>query len=272
MFNNERASRSRIVLFTAAMLAGALVHAQSADELAKQLSNPIASLTSVPIQVNYDDGLNAHGDGSRLLINIQPVVPFSLNDRWNLISRTILPLTSQGDILIGSGSQSGTGDILQSLFFSPKALTASGWTWGVGPALLVPTASDDLLGTGKWAAGPTVVALTQIEGGWTYGVLMNHFWSFAGDSERAAVSSTFLQPFVAKGLGKGRTLSFNFESSYDWKSRQWTAPFNAGYSQVIKIGSQRISLQGGVRYYVEAPAGGPDWGLRLTFTLLYPKA
>jgi hypothetical protein len=271
MLIEERACWKRIGLLAAATLQCAVVHAQSADELAKQLSNPIASLTSVPIQINYDDGLNTNGNGSRFLINIQPVIPVSLNDQWNLISRTILPLTSQEDVAVGSGSQTGTGDILQSLFFSPKALTASGWTWGVGPALLVPTASDDLLGTGKWAAGPTAVLLKQIEGGWTYGALVNHLWSFAGDSDRANLSSTFLQPFLAKGLGKGRTLSVNFESSYDWKDRQWTAPFNASFSQVMKIGSQMVSLQGGVRYYVEAPTGGPDWGLRFVFTLLYPK-
>jgi hypothetical protein len=97
------------------------------------------------------------------------------------------------------------------------------------------------------------------------------WWSFAGDDARADISSTFLQPFLAKGLGQGRTLTVNFESSYDWKGTRWTAPFNLGYSKVTKIGNQLISYQGGVRYYVEAPDGGPEWGLRFTLTLLYPK-
>jgi hypothetical protein len=253
------------------ILASSAARAQNADELAKQLSNPIASLTSVPLQLNYDDRLGPGGDGDRTTLNIQPVIPVSLSEKWNLISRTILPITYQENIAAGSGSQFGTGDVLQSLFFSPRALTESGWTWGAGPALLLSTASNDFLGTGKWAAGPTAVALKQTEGGWTYGALVNHLWSYAGDSDRDDVSSTFLQPFLVKGIGNGRTIVLNTEATYDWKAAVWTVPINLGYSKVTRLGSQLVSYQGGVRYFATAPDGGPEWGLRFTFTLLYPK-
>lgn len=245
--------------------------AQDTDALAKQLSNPIASLTSVPLQLNYEGGLGPSDDGDKFLLNVQPVIPVSISGDWNMISRTIVPIVSQEDIAAGSGSQFGLGDTVQSLFFSPKALTASGWTWGIGPALLIPTATDELLGGEKWAAGPTGVALKQTESGWTYGVLFNHLWSFAGDDDRGDISATFFQPFLAKSLGRGRSVSANFESSYDWKGEQWTAPLYVGYSQVSRIGKQMVSWSGGLRYYVDGPDNAPDWGVRFALTLLYPK-
>lgn len=261
----------RICLVPMLGFAAFAAQAQNADALAKQLANPIASLTSVPLQLNYDAGIGTMDDGDKYTLNVQPVIPVSIGEEWNMISRTIVPIISQQDIYPGSGSQFGLGDTLQSLFFSPKALTKTGWTWGVGPALLVPTATDDLLGGGKWAAGPTVVALRQTQTGWTYGLLANHLWSFAGDSNRSDINSTYLQPFLAKGLGEGRTVSVALESTYNWEARQWTVPLNIGYSKVSRIGKQLVSYQGGVRYYLQAPNTGAEWGLRFTFTLLFPK-
>jgi hypothetical protein len=243
--------------------------AQNADELAKKLSNPIASLTSVPLQLNYDETFGS--EGKRTLLNVQPVIPVSIGTRWNMISRTIIPLIQQRNLRPSSGKQSGLGDVTQSLFLSPKSPTSSGWVWGAGPALLLRTASDDLLGAGKWAAGPTAVALKQASSGLTYGALANHLWSFAGDDNRADISATFVQPFLSKAMSQGRTISLNIESSYDWKAGQWSVPLNVGYSKVTRLGTQLISYQTGARYYIEGPTGGPEWGLRFTFTLLFPK-
>ena len=241
-----------------------------ADQLAKQLSNPVAALISVPLQLNYDEGYGAGGggDGERWTLNVQPVVPISLNADWNVISRTILPVIDQD---IGGSSESGIGDITQSFFFSRKKPTASGWIIGVGPALLLPTASEDVLGTEQWAVGPTIVALKQTDDGWTYGALWNYLVSVAGDEDRADVNSTFIQPFLSKGLGKGRTATVNLESSYDFEGDAWNVPVNVMYSKVTKIGGQMVSFAGGARYYVETPTGGPDWGVRFVVTLLYPK-
>ncbi len=241
-----------------------------ADALAKALSNPVAALISVPLQLNYDDGFGPGGDGERWTLNVQPVVPISLNEHWNVISRTILPVIDQQDVIPGDSS-SGIGDITQSLFFSPKKPTAGGWIWGAGPAFLLPTASEDELGTEQWAIGPTIVALKQTEDGWTYGALWNYLVSVAGDDDRADVNSTFFQPFLAKALPGGRTATINLESSYDFEGKHWTVPVNLVYSKVMKVGNQMVSFAGGARYYLETPPGGPDWGLRFVVTLLFPK-
>jgi hypothetical protein len=241
-----------------------------ADALAKALSNPVAALISVPMQLNYDSGYGAGGDGERWTLNVQPVIPVGISSEWNLISRTILPIVDQSDV-IGNDSQSGLGDVLQSVFFSPKTPTATGWIWGVGPALLLPTATDELLGAEQWAIGPTAVALKQTATGWTYGALVNHLLSVAGSDDRSDVNASFLQPFVSKSLGSGRTASINLESAYDWESQQWNVPLNVSYSKVTRLGAQLMSWQVGARGYIEKPDGGPDWGVRFVLTVLYPK-
>ncbi len=235
-------------------------------DLAKQLSNPIASLISVPFQFNYDEGLGAAGTGERTTVNVQPVVPFSISENWNLISRTILPVIDQRDVVPGT-RQSGIGDVVQSFFFSPKAPTAGGLIWGAGPVFLLPTGSNGL-SANLFAAGLTGVALKQ-SGPWTYGALANHMWSVGGST---TLSTTFVQPFVAYNTPNLWTFGANTEVTYDWVNKDAAVPINLTATKLIKIAGQPVSIGGGVRYWADSTATGPDgWGARLLVTFLFPK-
>jgi len=242
--------------------------ANEAQELAKKLSNPVASLISFPLQSNFDFGMGT-GSGWRYTLNVQPVIPIKLNENWNLISRTIIPVIHQGNVTGPNTSQSGLGDTVQSFFFSPNKTEPL--IWAVGPVVLVPTATDRALGAQKWGLGPTALALKQ-ENGWTYGVLANHIWSVAGKSNRADVNATFIQPFLSYSTRDAWTYSINTESTYDWNGNSWSIPINPFISKLVRFGKQPVSFGGGLKCWVTTPTGGPQGcGLRIVVTALFPK-
>ena len=139
----------------------------SEDELVKQTQNPVADLITVPLQNNFNFGT---GSKNRTVYvgNIQPVIPIQITDDWNLITRTIMPIINQPSLFPGMGSATGLGDINPTFFFSPAK--SGELIWGVGPTFTLPTATDSLIGSGKFSMGPAGVVLTM-QGPWVFGAL-----------------------------------------------------------------------------------------------------
>jgi hypothetical protein len=247
--------------------------AQKEDNVAIQLANPISSLISVPFQQNIQFGIGPKNAGWQDLMNIQPVVPFSLNDTWNLVARMIMPVVYQNDIFPGAGSQFGIGDTNFQFFFSPKATTSSGLIWGIGPTFYVPSGMY-LLSTNTWGAGLDGVVLKQAPKKWmnggilTYGILVTQLWPFSGP---APLNSVFLQPFVAYTLKNTVTFNLQSQATYNWTQSQWTVPVIGSVSKIFKFGDQLTSLAFGLKYYPVRPVTAPQWGVQLVVTLLFPS-
>ncbi|MBS9718844.1 transporter [Pseudohalocynthiibacter aestuariivivens] len=241
-----------------------MAQSDDAAALARKLSNPIASLISLPFQLNYDSGYGAAGNGSRLLMNVQPVIPFKLNENWNVISRTIVPFDNRD--FNNTGYSFAIGDIVQSFFFSPSEPSSSGVTWGVGPVFVLPSGSN--FSGDTWGAGLTGVVLKQ-SGRSTYGMLANHIWDVSGP---ASIDATFIQPFASYTTPELWTYGINVEGTYDWNTSQWSAPLNVSATKLIDIDGQKISIGGGVGYWLASPNGQADgWRARLIATFLFPK-
>lgn len=258
------------------LASSSLLHAS--DDLAAAAQNPIASMISLPIDTSVDFGAD---NGTAVVANIQPVIPTRLGE-WNLVSRLILPVAYLEGAIGGtagipelppgeSESVFGLGDLNYTGFFSPAK--AGKLIWGVGPSVSMPSATDALLGTEKWSAGPSVVLLTQVKP-WSLGILGRHLWSFAGADDRASVNQTMIQPFINYNLEGGWYLMTDPVILANWSSDgdQWTVPIGAGVGKIFKIGDQAVNAKFRGYYNVVAPDGAPQWSLNLAVAFLFPKS
>jgi hypothetical protein len=261
-------------IFSALLLCAMWTSAQDAGsvgELAKKLANPVASLISVPIQTNSDFGIGPL-EGSRFTTNVQPVLPIKLSDDLTLITRAVIPIISQQNITGVGNKETGLSDVVLSGFFSPTP-KPGGLIWGFGPAFLVPTATDDFLGTKKFGVGPTAVALKQSKGGITMGALVNQIWSVAGDSDRADVNQFFFQPFLVKNWPSGAGVSAIFEFTQNWEGKTTTLMFNPNVSGITAVGKQKVSFSVGPKFDVIGPSETRNnFGIRAQVAFLFPTA
>lgn len=240
------------------------------EELAKTAQNPVANIISLPFQNNTNFNFGPR-EKTQNILNIQPVFPFALGADWNLITRTIVPVISQPPLFAGDDRENGLGDITFTAFLSPAA--AGRLIWGAGPILLLPSATDEKLGTERWGAGPSAVALT-IRGPWLFGVLANHIWSFAGDGDRDDVNQTLIQPFINYNFPGGWFLTSSPIITANWEAdndQRWTVPLGGGAGKLFFIGRQPVNVSAQGFYNVEKPDFQADWTLRLNVQFLFPR-
>lgn len=243
--------------------------AGSSQELADKLANPVANMISMPFQNNTDWGIGPN-NGSRNTLNIQPVIPIHLSPKLNLITRYILPVVDQHDITAPGKNEFGLADLTASAFFSP-AQPKNGVIWGIGPALLVPTATNEYLGTKKFGVGPTALILKQAHGN-TLGFLVNQLWSVAGDKDRSDVNQLFFQPFYTRSFTSGASIGANMELTQNWQANTTTLFLNPIISGLTKLGKQPVQLVIGPRIPLAGPKDNrPDFGIRAVIIFVFAQ-
>jgi hypothetical protein len=238
--------------------------------LAEAAQNPVAKLISVPFQNNFN-GVIGPNDVVQYDLNIEPVIPIGLSDDWNLITRTIIPIINQPSPAPGVPSAFGLGDINPQFYLSP-AKANKDFIWGIGPMFTLPTATDSILGSGKYSAGPCAVALSM-QGHFVFGALVNQEWSFAGWGDRR-ISSFLLEPFVNYNFSHGWYLVSAPIMTADWtadSNDRWTVPLGGGVGKIQRFGKLPLNLQLQAFGNVIRPSIGPEWQLRLQIQFLFPK-
>lgn len=263
--------KSRITLIPLATTLALPVYGQDQETLQKQLANPVAEIITLPFQYTATARV-APGDAWQHTLNFQPVIPTKLNAEWNLINRAIVPLLSNPG-LPGEGHKTGLGDITYEAFFTP-AHPAGDLIWAIGPIITFDTASNDRLGLGKYSAGPAALVLRQ-PGPLTYGALVSQAWSFAGDDNRASVSTFQLQPILSYRLSPQITIGYTGTITSNWhgpSSQRWTLPLGLTFSKLTRPeGFVPVNYIVGAGYNVVRPDTAGTWFLRAQINFVIPQ-
>ena len=246
--------------------------ASSTEELTRAAQNPIANLISLPFQNNTYFGVGPLGERTQNVLNIQPVIPVPLSKDLLLVTRTIFPYIYQPTSASGRSGKFGLGDINPQFYFSPR--TTSAVTWGVGPTFVVPSATQQFTGQGKWSAGPAAVVVVTTKH-MVFGAVGNNVWSFAGSSQRKDVNQMLVQPFLNYNLSSGWYLVSAPIITANWQApegdEQWTVPVGGGFGRVFAIGEQKVNATLQAYWNAVRPEEAGDWTLRAQFQFLFPK-
>jgi hypothetical protein len=246
----------------------------SAEELAKLAQNPVGNLISLPFQNNTNLNFGPE-KGTQNVLNIQPVIPISVNSEWNIITRTIVLVISNPSLYPGDDRTNGIGDTVFTAFLSPAKPGPGGLIWGAGPVVQLPTNSNSELGNKNWGLGPSAVVLHLEKGDpWVYGMLVNNIWSLSSNQQGGSYNNGVIQPFVNYNFPSGFYITSVPIITVDWKaesSQRWTVPLGGGVGQIFHLGKLPVNVQLAAYYNVVTPDDGPNWQIRAQLQLLFPK-
>jgi hypothetical protein len=236
-------------------------------KIAKELSNPIASLVSVPFQYNYSRGIGANQAGTEQTLIFQPVIPFDLGGGDAFILRPIV--ANAREVNVNGFSAYGVANVTIESFYAPN--TGSSWIWGVGPYAVSPSGNSGYFGSQQTGAGVTGVVLNR-DGGWTYGLLAYQSWSVGGNPTFGTQNNLYGQPFIAYTNKDAWTFTVQTQAQYNYDSHRTNNPLYMGVSKLEVIDKLPISFSAGPTYYISNTPGGPSgWGGRATITFVFPK-
>jgi hypothetical protein len=183
-----------------------------------------------------------------------------------------MPIVKQPDISTTNDNTWGLGPTNFSAFLSPA--NPGPVIWGVGPAIQIPTTTDNQLGSRDWAAGPTVVALTM-QGPWVFGAVASQVWSIGDNKNSPNTSAFFTNPFINYNLSDGWYLTSAPIITANWEAtsgNKWTVPVGGGFGKIQRIGGLPFNLSVAAFENVVRPDPGADWEFRLQIALLLPKS
>lgn len=277
----------------------------SMDDLAKKSANPISDLWLIWNQYDATQFTGGILPGTEWMYSykFQPVMSFPIvNGDWNLIVRPVfqynqVPLKEEAGALLNAdpaqifnsqslasiaadpfGTTTGLGDTVLMTLAGPNKL--DGNIFGVGLSQIFPTAAEDVLGQGKYQAGPAFlwahIAPTPGEGlkSFNYGLLAQHWWSYAGDDDRSSTSQSDIQYFINYRLTNTKMIGMSPNIRANWTEDggdRFSVPIGLGYTDLIKIGKLPVRFGVEAQYYLHQPdAAGADWNYRIVFAPIIP--
>lgn len=266
----------RVAVFGVIVLAGCAVmasaRAQDVDLWSTRSENPLSNLPSL----SFNHVFSAHLGRFRRpqnITNIQPNVPISLSDQYNVVVRVNAPLVDQP---VGRTDRvyALSDSTIQALFTrkNPGSLA-----WGFGPAVALATRTDDSVGFGLPGAG-VAFSVVKSEGRWLFGINANHVWSI-GEAHTSVnqveYSLTTFQPFANYAIGDGWAINFSSAMTANWladRGQQFRLPLSLLLKKTFVVQRQPMSLGIGATYVPVRPDNAAEWQLRAQYSLLFPPA